>query len=262
MLLAVDIGNTNICLGLLGGAGCAQVRRTTRMVTRARCTADEYAAELNFLLARLGFDAAGCEGVVLSSVVPALTPVLLAACRRLTGHTALSVSCALDSGLIYAIPAPERLGADRIADAAAAAACYPLPLMTVDLGTATTCNVVDARRRFLGGFILPGVQTGLRAVSAGAAQLPPIAPEAVGSLIGADTVSALNNGAVYGTAASIDGLADRVEETLGAPLTVVATGGLGPLIVPACRREVQYDAGLLFKGLGLIWQRNRGLAAL
>ncbi len=259
MLLAVDIGNTNICLGLLDGG---RTLRAARMVTRPKCTADEYAAELNFLLARLGFAAAGCEGVILSSVVPGLTAPLAAACRRLTGQNPLTVGCALDTGLTFAVPAPERLGADRIADAAAAAEGYPLPVMTVDLGTATTCNVVDAQRRFLGGFILAGVQTGLRAVSAGAAQLPPIAPQAAAALIGTDTVSALNNGAVYGTAACIDGLCDRVEAELGTALTVVLTGGLGPLIAPACRRKVLYDPDLLFKGLGLLWQKNRPAPAL
>lgn len=256
MLLVVDIGNTNICIGLLAGADHTEILHTTRMVTRPRCTADEYAAELRFLLARLGFTAADCEGVILSSVVPGLTGPLAAACRRLTGREALCVAHTMDTGLTFALLAPERLGADRIADAAAAAAAYSLPLMTVDLGTATTCNVVDAGKRFLGGFIMPGVQTSLRALNAGTAQLPPIAPEAAAELIGRDTVSALNSGAVYGTAAMLDGLADRVEAELGAPLTVVATGGLAPIILPCCRRQVLYDADLLFKGLALLWRRS------
>lgn len=257
MLLAVDIGNTNICIGLLTGAEYTTVQSTTRMVTRPLCTGDEYAAELNFLLGRLHFDAAACEGVILSSVVPGLTGTLAAACKRLTGKDALLVSHTLDSGLTFALPAPERLGQDRIADAVAAADAWPLPCLTVDLGTATTYNVIGAGKEFLGGFIVPGVQTSLRAISSGTAQLPPIAPQAAAELIGRDTVSALSNGAVYGTAAMIDGLADRVEAELGAPLTVVATGGLAPLILPCCRREVHYDADLLFKGLALLWRRNR-----
>ncbi len=106
---------------------------------------------------------------------------------------------------------------------------------------------------FLGGFIVPGVQTSLRAISAGTAQLPPIAPEPPEHLIGANTVAALNNGAMFGTAAMLDGLADRVEAELGQPLTVVATGGLAPYIMPCCKRKIIYDADLLFKGLALIW---------
>ena len=254
MLLAVDIGNSNICIGVLEGD---EVCSTTRMVTRPRCTADEYTAELKFLLRRIGVDPTQAEGVIVCSVVPGLTRPLADACRRLTGKNALIVSCDLDTGLTFRVDEPGRVGRDRIADAAAAAALYPLPCMTVDLGTATTYNVLSAKREFLGGFIVPGVQTSLRAISAGTAQLPPIAPEPPSDLIGRNTVEALNNGAMFGTAAMLDGLAQRVEAQLGAPLTVVATGGLAPYITPCCRRKIIYDADLLFKGLALLWERNR-----
>ena len=173
----------------------------------------------------------------------------------LTGREALVVDCTLDTGLTFCVDEPERVGRDRIADAAAAAALYPLPCMTVDLGTATTYNVVSARREFLGGFIVPGVQTSLRAISAGTAQLPPIAPEETDRLIGRNTVECLNSGAVFGTAAMMEGLADRVEAQLGQPLTVVATGGLARGIIPCCRRKVLYDADLLFKGLAVLYER-------
>lgn len=257
MVLAVDIGNSNICIGGLAGEAHRQVLFTTRMVTRPRCTADEYAAELKFLLTRMGVERSACEGVIVCSVVPSLTTSLADACCRLTGKNALIVSCDLDTGLTFRVDEPGRVGRDRIADAAAAAALYPLPCMTVDLGTATTYNVLSAKREFLGGFIVPGVQTSLRAISAGTAQLPPIAPEPPSDLIGRNTVEALNNGAMFGTAAMLDGLAQRVEAQLGAPLTVVATGGLAPYITPCCRREIIYDADLLFKGLALLWERNR-----
>ena len=127
--------------------------------------------------------------------------------------------------------------------------------MTVDMGTATTYNVIDAQGHFLGGFIVPGVQTSLRAISAGTAQLPPIAPEETDHLIGRNTVECLNSGAVFGTAAMMEGLADRVEAQLGQPLTVVATGGLARGIIPCCRRPVLYDADLLFKGLAVLYER-------
>ena len=235
MVLAVDIGNSNICIGGLAGEAHRDILFTTRMVTRPRCTADEYAAELRFLLGRLKVDPTACEGVIVCSVVPGLTPVLAHACRRLTGRDALIVSNALDTGLAFAVDEPDRVGRDRLADAAAAAAHYPLPCMTVDMGTATTYNVLSAEGCFLGGFIVPGVQTSLRAISAG---------------------TALNNGAMFGTAAMLDGLADRVEAELGQPLTVVATGGLAPYIMPCCKRKILYDGDLLFKGLALIWERN------
>ena len=242
MVLAVDIGNSNICIGGLDGADHRTIAFTTRMVTRPRCTEDEYAAEMKFLLQRLPVDPTACEGVIVCSVVPRLTGVLAAACKRLTGREVLIVN--------------SKVGRDRIADSAAAAEHYPLPCMTVDLGTATTYNVISDKNVFLGGFIVPGVQTSLRAISAGTAQLPPIAPEPPEHLIGANTVAALNNGAMFGTAAMLDGLADRVETELGQPLTVVATGGLAPYIMPCCKRKIIYDADLLFKGLALIWERN------
>ena len=257
MVLAVDIGNTNICIGGLAPGG--QVLFTVRMVTRPRCTEDEYTAELKFLLARLAVDPAKCEGVIVCSVVPGLTRVLAGACRRLTGCEALFVSSALDTGLTMAVDEPARVGQDRLADAAAAVASYPLPCMTVDMGTATTYNVIGPGGAFLGGFIVPGVQTSLRAISTGTAQLPPIAPQTPGRLIGRNTVEALNNGAVFGTAAMLDGLAARVESELGAPLTVVATGGLAPCIIPLCKRVVLYDADLLLKGLALLYQKNAAL---
>lgn len=254
MLLAVDIGNTNICIGILEGDS---VRFTTRMVTRPRCTSDEYTTELKFLLRRLHVDPSHAKGVIVCSVVPGLTRPLAEACSRLTSCTPMLVSTALNTGLIMDVDEPERVGQDRIADAAAAAALYPLPCMTVDLGTATTYNVIGEGGVFLGGFIVPGVQTSLRAISAGTAQLPPIAPEAPAQLIGRNTVSCLNNGAMFGTAAMLDGLADRVEQNLGQKLTVVATGGLAPYIMPCCKREIHYDADLLFHGLALLYQKNR-----
>lgn len=254
MLLAVDIGNTNICIGILEGD---TVCHTTRMVTRPRCTADEYTAELKFLLRRLHVDAAQAEGVIVCSVVPSLTRPLANACQRLTGCEPMLVSVSLDTGLTMDVDEPERVGQDRIADAAAAAAHYSLPCMTVDLGTATTYNVIGCGGVFLGGFIVPGVQTSLRAISSGTAQLPPIAPEAPDQLIGKNTVACLNNGAMFGTAAMLDGLADRVERSLGKPLTIVATGGLAPYIMPCCTRKVHYDADLLFHGLALLYRKNK-----
>lgn len=254
MLLAVDIGNTNICIGVLEGE---QVRSTTRMVTRPRCTADEYTAELKFLLRRIGVTPTDAEGVIVCSVVPGLTKALAEACKRLSGKDAMLVNVHLDIGLTMDVDAPERVGQDRLADAAAAAARYSLPCMTVDLGTATTYNVIGVGGVFLGGFIVPGVQTSLRAISVGTAQLPPIAPESPDDLIGKNTVACLNNGAMFGTAAMLDGLAERVEAQLGQPLTVVATGGLAPYIMPCCKRKVEYDPDLLFRGLALIYQKNK-----
>ena len=155
MVLAVDIGNSNICIGGLDGADHRTIAFTTRMVTRPRCTEDEYAAEMKFLLQRLPVDPTACEGVIVCSVVPRLTGVLAAACKRLTEREALVVNYTLDTGLTFAVDEPSKVGRDRIADAAAATEHYPLPCMTVDLGTATTYNVISDKKVFLGGFIVP-----------------------------------------------------------------------------------------------------------
>ena len=197
-----------------------------------------------------------CRGVIISSVVPPITEAVRTAARTLLGVEPMVVDGQTETGLVVTLPEKEKIGRDRLVDAAWAAAHYPLPCMTVDLGTATTYNVISADKAFLGGFIVPGVQTSLRAISAGTAQLPPIAPEPPEHLIGANTVAALNNGAMFGTAAMLDGLADRVETELGQPLTVVVTGGLAPYIMPCCKRSIIYDADLLFKGLALLWERN------
>ncbi|MFR8969947.1 MAG: type III pantothenate kinase [Gemmiger sp.] len=212
MILAVDIGNSNICIGGLDGM---KVLFTARMVTRPRCTEDEYTAELKFLLGRLGVTPEACEGVIVCSVVPDLTKVLADACTRLTGRKAMLVSPALNTGLTFAVDA-------RTAWAGPHSPMPPPQPPTIPalhdggLGTATTYNVISSKRAFLGGFILPGVQTSLRAISSGTAQLPPISPETPDHLIGRNTVECLNNGVMFGTAAMLDGLAARVKPNLAA----------------------------------------------
>ena len=138
----------------------------------------------------------------------------------------------------------------------AALAEYEPPLILMDLGTATTIEVVDRGSTYLGGCIIPGVRTSLDALTSRAAQLPGIRLDRPGRVIGKNTVDCMRSGIMYGTAAMLDGLADRVEAELGQPLTVVATGGLAPYIMPCCKRKIIYDADLLFKGLALIWERN------
>lgn len=175
MVLAVDIGNSNICIGGLDGADHRTIAFTTRMVTRPRCTEDEYAAEMKFLLQRLPVDPTAVRALLCA-----------ASCRgdRRAGRRLQAADRARGAGReLHAGHRADlrrgraaKVGRDRIADAAAAAEHYPLPCMTVDLGTATTYNVISDKKVFLGGFIVPGVQTSLRAISAGTAQLPPSRP--------------------------------------------------------------------------------------
>ena len=133
---------------------------------------------------------------------------------------------------------------------------FTAPIITIDMGTATTIGVISEGRTYEGGLLLPGVNVSLEALSRRAAPLPAISLQAPKHLIGKSTEDCMRSGIVYGTAAMLDGLADRVEAELGQPLPVVATGGLAPYIMPCCKRKIIYDADLLFKGLALIWERN------
>ena len=154
------------------------------------------------------------------------------------------------------VPDPHAVGKDRIVDAAYAAANFPLPVITVDLGTATTFNVVDENRVFRGGVICPGLSTGLRALGERCAQLPQVHLSSPKNAIGTNTESCMLSGSVLGTAVLLDGIAARIEEELGRPATLVVTGGLAKYVTPLCRHPLTYDPELLLKGLALLYQLN------
>lgn len=252
MLLAVDIGNTNIVVAVLRDG--EPTGATLRILSDRERSASQYAAELAAFLQREG--EATPKTAVLCSVVPALTETLHRAIREATGLDALTVSAALDSGLTLAIDRPETLGADIIAADAAAAALYPLPVIVLDYGSATTVTVVDEAHTYRGGVFMAGIKLSLRALASGTAQLPAIDLTAPGSVLATETADALCAGAVYGAAAMTDGIIERIEAELGRPCTAVATGGLGRYIAPYCRRSVVYDEHLVFRGMELLAEKN------
>jgi type III pantothenate kinase len=196
------------------------------------------------------------QGSIISSVVPALTPVLASCICRITGRYPLVVSHKLRLGITIGLDQPEKVGCDRLVDAAWAAEKYPLPLVTVDLGTATTFNVVDANRVFRGGIIAAGVTTGLRALDSRCAALDSIHAQTPAGVIGGNTTDAMNSGAVFGAAAMIEGLTDRIQQELGQPVTLVLTGGHSSLVSPLLRREHISDPNLLMEGLDWLYSRN------
>ena len=159
-------------------------------------------------------------------------------------------------GLTMGVPDPHAVGKDRLVDAAYAAANFPLPVITVDLGTATTFNVVDENRVFRGGVICPGLSTGLRALGERCAQLPQVRLSSPKTAIGVNTESCMLSGSVLGTAVLLDGITQRIEEELGRPATLVVTGGLAKYVTPLCRHPLTYDPELLLKGLALLYQMN------
>lgn len=255
MLLAIDVGNTNIVLGCLEGE---TIRFTARLATSRARTEDEYALMLSNILALRGVEPGLVDGAIVSSVVPELRPVLKRAVSLLCGLTPLIVGAGVKSGLDIKIDNPAQLGSDLVVGAVGAIARYERPLLVFDFGTATTLSVIDGQARYRGGMIIPGLRLAVEALSSGTAQLPHVDLTAPARLIGTNTVDCMNSGAIYGTAAMLDGIIHRVEEELGEEIrTVVGTGGLVSKVAPYCRREIVVDDVLMLRGLRIIYEKNR-----
>lgn len=253
MILAIDVGNTNI---VFGGFDGDELRFVSRVKTDKDKMQDEYAIEILALLRFYGFSPADFDGAILSSVVPPLLPTLKLAIGKLLSCRVLTVSPGTKTGLNIKIDDPSILGADLVCGAVGAIARYPMPCVVVDLGTATKFSVLDADGCFLGGPILPGVVISLDALSRRTAQLPHIEFDRVDHIIGTNSPDSMRAGTVYGTACMIDGILDRIEAELGSPVTAVITGGLSGSIAPYCRRELHYDENLLLYGLLEIYRKN------
>lgn len=254
MLLTVDIGNTNVVLGLMPERG--ELASVIRFPTDKRRTVGEFMEGFEALVAMHGFDFSSVSGAIVSSVVPELTESVVASVRAKTGFDPLVVHYQMDLGFTIDMDTPEKLGADMIADAAGAVRDYEGALAIFDMGTATTCSVVTSDRTYIGSIIYPGVVISQDALTAQASQLPFIKFEKPEHLIGRHTVDCMRSGVVYANAATIDGLVDRIAEELGEPVTAIATGGVSRLIVPACRRSVVHDPDLLLKGLWDLYHAN------
>lgn len=254
MILAIDAGNTHIVLGCLEGE---RLLFTARLSTDRKKTADEYALMFRNLLDLHQVDRTQIEGAILSSVVSELTEAIRTAAEIVTHRSPIVVGAGIKTGVNIKIDDPGQLGADLVVGAVAATAKYEKPLIIFDLGTANTMSVIDGDGRFLGGAIMAGPRLSVDALSNGTSQLPQIDLDVPPRVIGSNTLHAMQSGAVYGHAAMVDGLVDRVEAELGKPMaTVVATGGLAGTIVPLCRRDIRLDQALMMDGLRLIYEKN------
>ena len=254
MILGIDVGNTNIVLGCIEDGN---ITNTVRIRTEAGQTAAEYGIKLKQLLDFFGIDSRGFEGAILSSVVPPVTEPLRQAVEWLTGVKCLLVGPGIKTGMNVRIDDPGTLGCDLVVGGVAAIHQYGAPVIVLDLGTATTITLIDEQRSFRGGAILPGVKLGYRALSAGTSLLPDISITPPKKCIATNTVDCMRSGAVFGSAAMIDGMIERMEEELGQSCTIVATGGIAKHIVPYCKRQIICDNELLLKGLWVLWQKNR-----
>lgn len=255
MVLALDIGNTNIAMGAVEDG---QVVFLCHLATDKTRSADEYAALFQLITAQRGFTLSSCDGAIICSVVPQLTPVMREAVRLSAGINALVVGPGVKTGLNIRIDDPSELGSDFVAAAVSAVSTYPLPCITIDMGTATSLGVLDKTGAHIGVVICPGVTVSQEALAAGTSQLPHVGTDAPPRVIGRSTEASMKSGLVHGTAAMLDGLIERIEEELGERASVVASGDLAEGIIPHCRRkDIVVDNELLMRGLWMIFNKNK-----
>ncbi len=254
MLLAIDIGNTNLTLGVYDES---VLLFTARLATDTCLTSDQYAVEIKDILALHDIDYRAIEDCIISSVVPTVASAVARAISLLCHIVPLELGPGLKTGLNIKIDNPAQLGADLVAGAVGAIAEYTLPCIVIDMGTATTVSVIDSEGQFLGGSIAAGVMLTLKALSENTSQLPSINISAPPSVIGRNTVDCMRSGLILGTASMIDGLIERISEELDEIPTVVATGGLSKEIITHCKSDIIYNENLLLDGLREIYEKNK-----
>jgi type III pantothenate kinase len=260
LLLAIDIGNTNVKLGTFDGD---ELIATWRLETDSRRMPDEYAVLFDWLFTRRGLTFGDIRGVSLSSTVPAMVPVIkeLAANYLRPECPLVEVKATGNTGITIAIDNPQEMGADRIVDAMAAAELYRVPAIIVDFGTATTFDAVDRAGRLLGTALAPGLRTAMDGLFQRAARLSRIELEQPKEVIGRNTASALRSGWVYGYVGLVEGLVARIKAELGDDALVIATGGLADYIVAETSVADVHDPMLTLKGLRLYFERNSACPA-
>ena len=254
MLLAVDIGNTNISFGVFEGD---ELRATWRMATGVNQMADEYAALLLNLLRHQGLDTSDIKEVALCSVVPPLITTFVDLSQRYFHTTPLVVGAGVKTGVRIRMDNPREVGADRIADAAAAHHLYSGPVIIIDLGTATTFGIVSKEGDYIGGIIATGIATAAEALFARTAQLPRVELTHPKRVIGSNTVAAIQSGIVLGYTALVEGMVARIRQELGEKAKVVATGGYAELIAKETAVINIVNPDLTLVGLRLIYLMNK-----
>ena len=254
MLLAIDIGNTNLVIGCIRDD---QILFKARIATDRTRTSDQYGVEIKNMIEAFGVRIGDITDCIISSVVPPVFNSVKTGVIKVIGKQPMVVGPGLKTGLNIHMDVPSQVGSDRIVIAVAALAEYEAPLILMDLGTATTMDVVEPGNVYMGGVIFPGVKVSLDALTSRTAQLPGISLDKPKRVIGKNTVDCMRSGMMYGTAAMIDGLVDRMEAELGHPSTLIATGGLAQFIAPLCKHRIILEKDLLLKGLNVIYKKNK-----
>ena len=253
MILAVDIGNSNLVIGGIQGN---EILFEARLRTDATKTSDEYCIDLKMILEVYEVDQQQIEGAIISSVVPQVLNSVKTALKKLALKQILVVGPGLKTGLNIKIENPSQTGADLVVGSVAALREHKPPLIVVDMGTATTMMVLDETGAFIGGSISPGVKISMDALTDRTALLPGLQLDQPKRAIGRNTIDCMRSGIMLGAACMLDGMVERMEEELGQKTTVVVTGGIAKFVVPMCKTPVVYDKDLLLKGLAILYRDN------
>ena len=253
MLLAIDIGNSNIVIGCIRDD---EILFDARMATDRGRTSDQYGVEIRQILNAYGVEKTDVTGCIISSVVPPVLNDVRNGVLKFFGVKPMIVGPGLKTGLDIRVVQSE-VGSDRIVIAVAALAQYEAPLLLIDMGTAITIEAVEPGRVYAGGVIMPGVITSLDALTGRTAQLPGISLETPEHVIGKNTVECMRSGVMYGAASMIDGMIDRMQAELGHEAKRIATGGVAPAVIPLCRHEIEINEDLLLQGLNILYQKNK-----
>ena len=257
MILAIDVGNTNIVVGAID---CNRKKVfIERLSTVKTKTEAEYAIDLKIILELYHIDPAELKGGIISCVVPQVTSVIRQAVEKIIKRKALLVGPGVKNGLNIKMDNPASVGSDQIVGAVAVVEEYALPAIVIDMGTATTMSVIDRKGNYIGGVIMPGIKVSVDSLVSRTAQLQRISLDAPDKVIGKNTINCMKSGVIYGNASCIDGMIDRLAEEMGEGLSdikVVATGGLARVILPQCRHNIIQDDELLLKGLKIIYDKN------
>lgn len=258
MLLAIDVGNTNIVCGLFDGN---VLRDSWRLTTDRGKTADEYSVFIRSLFQASGVQLDDIQSVVFASVVPPLTPIMRRLVDRLFHVRPLVVSTSLNTNIRWEVDSPLEMGADRIADCVGGYMKYGGPCVVIDLGTATTFNVITGDGRYLGGSIAPGVLSSTESLFTKTAKLPRIELERPATCLGTDTITQMQVGVVWGMVFMVDGMIRRIREEMGSPeARVILTGGLSGVVAPGLETKCIHDPNLTLDGLRILFDLNRDVA--